>query len=168
MSLCCSGGPAPSTTVHARAPPLLKNVRYMLTLSSCPPCLPTSPPHRTAPHRHRGHHRTEGLAGFGYSLPDTANNGDVSTPAPTTVEDLQESNASGESTGGSSDGADNSWWVAAAAGAGVGLGVVLLGALLFTKYGKKKEPGYGGMSKASSAAVSTDDLTGETKAEPAA
>lgn len=69
----------------------------------------------------------ENVAGFGYNL-DT---GSASATEDRSIDD---------STTSSSDSVDpeDTWWVAAAAGAGVGLAVVLLGALAFTKVGKKR------------------------------
>lgn len=101
---------------------------------------------------------TEGVAGFGYNIQSTGG-----TPAPTTV--AERSGQSGIDVGGSgSDGEDTSWWVAAAVGAGVGLGIVFLGALLISRFGKKRA----GVAK-SSAVNGEDggDFANETKAEPA-
>lgn len=84
------------------------------------------------------------IEGFGFSL-------ELPTPAPTS-----------EALGGGSEGADNSWWVAAAGGGGVGLAIILVAALLFTKF-RKKEKGSGMDSKVSDAA----SPFAETKAEAA-
>ena len=95
---------------------------------------------------------TDGVAGFGYNLETT------SSPA-----------ADREASSDSVD-PEDTWWVAAASGAGVGLAVVLLGAVLFTKYGKRKDH-VGARSKPS--AVQSGSGRGrkggfpdETKAEP--
>lgn len=69
----------------------------------------------------------EGVAGFGYSL-DT---GSASMIEDRGIEDNTADSVDPEDT----------WWVAAAAGAGVGLAVVLLGALAYTKFGKKTRSG---------------------------
>lgn len=57
---------------------------------------------------------------------------------------------------------EDTWWVAAAAGAGVGLGVVLFGALLFSKFGKKAGAG----SAVESSYKRHNGFSDETKAEP--
>eukprot|EP00903_Cladosiphon_okamuranus_P014013 g13031.t1 len=89
--------------------------------------------------------------GFGYNL-DTA-----SSP----------SSSGGDRSFGGNDSVDleDTWWVAAAAGAGVGLAVVLIGAVLFTKFRKKSGSGAG------RPAVQPSDkrrggFADETKAEP--
>lgn len=90
---------------------------------------------------------TAGVAGFGYNL-ETA-----SSPA----------TDRGTSSSDSVD-PEDTWWVAAACGAGVGLIVVLLGAVLFTKYGKRKDH-VGAKSKPGRSAVRSG-FPDETKAEP--
>lgn len=97
----------------------------------------------------------------------TAGDGAIASPSPSSAEDSEKSGAEGEDGGGSGGGADNSWWVAAAGGAGVGLGVVLLGAVLFLKFGKKKEPRYDGLAKSAVSDTSLEVPAAETKAEPA-
>lgn len=123
---------------------------------------------------------TEGVEGFGYNLAS-------STPAPGTPDvTLPPASAGSDAeTGGtvegessSSEGTEMSWWVAAVAGAGVGLGVLAFGALLFVKLGKRKQVmggGWGGVgvgvgsrkrSNHSERGESGSWLVGETKQEP--
>lgn len=102
---------------------------------------PFFPFFRLAPRRKT--HRTAGVAGFGYN---------VDTSSPTSTEDR------GIDSGDSVD-PEDTWWVAAAAGAGVGLGVVLLGAGLFFKFGKKTRP------SVEPSCTRVDEGADETKAE---
>lgn len=102
-------------------------------------------------------HRTAGVAGFGYNADD----GD--TPSPVT-------------TGGNGDSVDpeDSWWVAAASGAAVGLGVLMFAAILFNNTGTKKSAGAGAggapaavrPSVMGSSSKRRDGFVDETKAEP--
>ena len=97
------------------------------------------------------------MAGFGYNFRSTG-----ATPSPTTV--AERSGQSGIDVGGGSDGEDISWWVAAAIGAGVGLGIVLLGGFLLSRFGKKRAD----VAKASAGNAGHEGESGnETKAEPA-
>lgn len=103
-------------------------------------------------------HSTEAVAGFGYNLQSTG-----ATPSPTTVAERSEQSGI-DANGGGSDGKDTSWWVAAAVGAGVGLGIVVLGGLLISRFGKKRT------AVAKPSAVNAGDggeTANETKAEPA-
>lgn len=97
--------------------------------------------------------RTAGVSGFGYNL-DTAS-------SPTSAEDRSVD-------GGDSVDPEDTWWVAAAAGAGVGLGIVLFAALVFTKFGKKS--GAGAAARRPSVEPMRSKRSGvfadETKAEP--
>lgn len=108
---------------------------------------------------------TDGVDGFGYSMDGTAGDDAIASPSPSSAEDSERSGV--EDGGGSGGGADNSWWVAAVGGAGVGLGVVLLGAVLFLKFGKKKDQGYDGLAKSAVSDTSLEVSAAETKAEPA-
>lgn len=114
------------------------------------------------------------MVGFGYDLdpnatPAPATTGDsesrpglgISSPAPTGKEGTGTGgieNGSGVEDGGS----DNSWWVAAAGGAGVGLGVLAIGSWLFLKLEKRRD--VDGMNKPS---PESSDMLGETKNERA-
>lgn len=116
--------------------------------------------------------RTSTLPGFGYNLNDSEA-ADTPTPTPSafttgpafflgTPFPTLFPGSSGVELEGSSDGtgggADSSWWVAAAGGAGVGFGVLAFGAFLFFKLEKRQEKMH--LSK-------TMPDRGETKAEPA-
>lgn len=100
--------------------------------------------------------RTAGATGFGYNL-DTASSptsGDRSI-------DVSDNSVDPEDT----------WWVAAAGGAGVGLGIVLLAALLFTKFGKKSRSDSGARHPPvepipTGSPNRGDGFADETKAEP--
>lgn len=90
---------------------------------------------------------TEKVQGFGYKQAPSAIGSsseapiaDVDTPISTAPPGSADTGTgSADTTEGSSGGeeTDTSWWIAAAAGAGVGLGVLAIGGLLFVTLGKR-------------------------------
>lgn len=129
-------------------------------LSFCSLAHPSPPPPSCGPRPARRHtnskkqkNRTAGVSGFGYNL-DTAS-------SPTSAEDRSVD-------GGDSVDPEDTWWVAAAAGAGVGLGIVLFAALVFTKFGKKSGAGAGARRPSVEPMRSKRSgvFADETKAEP--
>ena len=120
--------------------PSLTRLRLVLVIALPCPC------RRVSVRRENNAHRTAGVAGFGYDV--------ATSSAPNSAVDRA-------FDGGDSVDPEDTWWVAAAAGAGVGLGVVLIGAVLFTKLGKKA-----GRPAVQSSYKRGDSLADETKAEP--
>lgn len=75
--------------------------------------------------------RTEGVEGYGYSLDVMLSEDEEtsSTSASSGSDDVGEFEASGD--GGSDSGSENEWWVAVASGGAAGLGLLVVGLVLF-------------------------------------
>lgn len=107
---------------------------------------------------------TDGVAGFGYNIDSTP------SPSPTPAPGSADTGTGGIETDTTTTlKADNSWWIAAAGGAGVGLGVLAFGSLIFLKFGKKRAGGADMPGNKGAAVASSDprEWMGETKHEPA-
>lgn len=109
----------------------------------------------------------EGVAGYGYNLSADEGTDDTAEADEDGYDDDASDTAEDRATVGSGgDGSvdpEDTWWVAAAAGAGVGLGILLCGGLLMNKFGKRNAVAG---ARAAAPAKGSGGAADETKAEP--